>query len=312
MIVPATLLENWSRELARFAPSLRVYRHSGGSRTRRPSELIKPDVVLVTYETAVDRSGRSRIRWGWDLVVLDEAQSIKNPDTQRSLTARAIPRHAAFAVTGTPLENRTLDTWSLADFAVPGYLGTRSSFQATIESEPELLGRALRPLILRREVKSVAKDLPEKVEADVALEMFGPEAQLYEEVREAVRGERTHVPILALLTKLRMFTAHPDCVYGRAPHPVARSAKLTRLLEILEELQPRRVKSLVFVAFNEAADIIVSAVQGRFACPVWTVDGRTAVAERQRIIDQYSVMRGPAVLVLNPAVCRSWPQHSSG
>ena len=272
VIVPATLLENWSRELARFAPSLRVYRHSGGSRTRRPSELIKPDVVLVTYETAViDQAVLDQV--AWDLVVLDEAQGIKNPDTQRSLAVRAIPRHAAFAVTGTPLENRTLDTWSLADFAVPGYLGTRSSFQATIESEPELLGRALRPLILRREVKSVAADLPEKVEADVALDMFAPEAQLYEEVREAVRGERTHVPILALLTKLRMFTAHPDCVYGRAPHPVARSAKLTRLVEILEELQPRGVKSLVFVAFNEAADIIVSAVQGRFACPVWTWTG---------------------------------------
>lgn len=300
VIVPATLLENWGRELARFAPSLRVYRHSGGSRTRRPTELTKPDVVLVTYETAViDQAVLDQV--AWDLVVLDEAQGIKNPDTQRSLATRAIPRHAAFAVTGTPLENRTLDTWSLADFAVPGYLGTRSSFQATIESEPELLGRALRPLILRREVEGVAADLPEKIEADVALEMFAPEAQLYEEVREAVRGDRTHVPILALLTKLRMFTAHPDCVYGRAPHPLARSAKLTRLLEILEELQPRGVKSLVFVAFNEAADIIVSAVQGRFGCPVWAVDGRTAVGERQRIIDQFSAIRGPAVLVLNPA-----------
>lgn len=300
VIVPATLLENWGRELARFAPSLRVYRHSGGSRTRRPSELIKPDVVLVTYETAViDQAVLELV--SWDLVVVDEAQAIKNPDTQRSLATRALPRRAAFAVTGTPLENRTLDTWSLANFALPGYLGTRTDFEATTESEPELLGRALRPVILRREVRGVASDLPEKIEVDVALEMFANEGRLYEEVRDVVRGERTRAPILALLTKLRMFTAHPDCVYGAAAQPEARSAKLTRLLEILEELHPRGVKSLVFVSFNQAADIILSAVQHRFGCPVWTVDGRTPVDERQKIIDRYSAGGGPAVLVLNPA-----------
>lgn len=300
VIVPATLLENWGRELARFAPSLAVYRHSGGSRTRRPSELIKPDVVLVTYETAViDQAVLEQV--SWDLLVVDEAQAIKNPDARRSLATRALPRRAAFAMTGTPLENRTLDTWSIADFALPGYLGTRNEFAVTIESEPELLSRALRPLILRREVRGVAPDLPEKIEADVALEMFADEARLYEEVRDIVRGERTRTPILALLTKLRMFTAHPDCVYGAAAQPESRSAKLMRLLEILEELQQSGVKSLVFVAFNQAADIIVSAVKRRFGSPAWTVDGRTPVGERQRLIDLYSATRGPAVLVLNPA-----------
>ena len=300
VIVPATLLENWGRELARFAPALSVYRHSGGSRTRRPSELIKPDVVLVTYETAViDQAVLELV--SWDLVVVDEAQAIKNPDTQRSLATGALPRRAAFAVTGTPLENRTLDTWSLANFALPGYLGTRTHFRATTESEPELLGRALRPVILRREVRGVAADLPEKIEADVALEMFADEARLYEEVRDVVRGERARAPILALMTKLRMFTAHPDCVYGAAAQPELRSAKLTRLLEILEEPQPRGAKSLVFVSFNQAADIIVSAIEHRFGCPVWIVDGRTPIGERQRIIDLFSAVGGPAVLVLNPA-----------
>lgn len=300
VIVPATLLENWNRELTRFAPSLHVYRHSGSGRTRRPSELVKPDVVLTTYETAVIDSAVLE-QLTWDLVVVDEAQAIKNPEAQRSQAARRLPRAAAFAVTGTPLENRTLDTWSLADFAVPGYLGSRGDFESTLETEPELLSRALKPLVLRREVADVAADLPDKIEADVALEMFLEEARLYDDVREAVRGDRARTPILALLTKLRMFTAHPDCVYGGAPQPESRSAKLTRLLEILDELQSPGAKSLVFVAFTQAADIIVASIQRRFGIPVWPVDGRTPVPERQRIIDKFSSSQGPAVLVLNPS-----------
>ena len=300
VIVPATLMENWSREFAKFAPTLRVYRHSGGGRTRRPSELAKPDVVLTTYETAViDQPALEQVTW--DLVVVDEAQAIKNPDAQRSIAIRSLPRTAAFAVTGTPLENRTLDTWSLADFSLPGYLGTRVGFGSTLENEPDLLRRALRPLVLRREIRQVASDLPEKIEADVALEMFAPEASLYEAVREVVRGERKRAPLLALLTKLRMFTAHPDCVFGASPQPEARSAKLTRLLGILEELEGEGVKSLVFVAFTQAADIIVSSIQHRFGVPVWSVDGRTPIAQRQTIIDRFASIDGPAVLVLNPA-----------
>jgi SNF2 family DNA or RNA helicase len=300
VIVPATLIENWGRELAKFAPTLRVYRHVGGARTRRPSEIAKADVVLTTYETAViDQPVLEQVRW--DILVADEAQAIKNPETQRSIALRSLPREGAFAVTGTPLENRTLDTWSLADFALPGYLGSRSEFASALESEPELLRRALKPLVLRREVEQVASDLPEKIEIDVALEMFAGEKELYESVTDAIRGDKERVPILALLTKLRMFTAHPDAVHGTAPQPENRSAKLTRLLEILDELHERGSKSLVFVAFNQPADIVVSAIQRRVGIPVWSIDGRTPVAERQSIVDQFSRVAGSAVLVLNPA-----------
>lgn len=299
VVVPATLMENWSRELAKFAPRLRVYRHVGGGRTRRPSEIAKADVVLTTYETAViDQPVLEQVRW--DLLVADEAQAIKNPETQRSIALRSLPREGAFAVTGTPLENRTLDTWSLSEFALPGYLGSRSEFASALETEPELLSRALKPLVLRREVEQVASDLPGKIEIDVALEMFAGERELYESVTDAIRGDRERVPILALLTKLRMFTAHPDAVYGRASHPEMRSAKLTRLLEILDELHEGGSKSLVFVAFNQPVDIVVSAIQQRVGVPVWPIDGRTPVAERQRIVDQFSGVAGSAVLVLNP------------
>ena len=300
VIVPTTLMENWTRELARFAPTVHVYRHVGGARTRRPSELAKGEVVLTTYDTAViDLPILEAV--AWDVVVVDEAQAIKNPDTQRWKAFREIPRTSAFAVTGTPLENRTLDTWSLSEFALPGYLGTRGSFGLTLEAEPSLLAKAIRPLILRREVRDVAADLPPKIEADVALEMFAEERALYDSVRKVVRRERRSVPILALITKLRMFTAHPDCVFGTAPRPEERSAKLARLIEILQELSVSGSKSLVFAAFTAACDIIATTIQRVVGAPAWIVDGRVAVPERQLIIDRFSELNGPAVLVLNPA-----------
>lgn len=299
VVVPATLVENWSREFAKFAPTVRVYRHVGPRRTRRPTEITRAQVVLTTYETAVaDQAVLEMVEW--DTVVVDEAQAIKNPDALRSRAVRRFPRRAAFAVTGTPLENRTLDTWTLSDFALPGYLGSRSNFGSVLESEPALLKSALRPLVLRREVADVVTDLPSKIESDVALEMFDAEAAGYDSVRDLVRGSRSNVPLLALLTKLRMYTAHPDCVLGPGPRPEARSAKLARLLEVLEELQASGSKSLVFIAFTQAADIVADAIQRRLGSPAWTLDGRLPVAERQPLIDHFSEYPGPATLVLNP------------
>jgi SNF2 family DNA or RNA helicase len=300
VMLPATLMESWAREFRKFAPGISVYRHVGDARTRRPVELAKAEVVLTTYETAViDQPILEQV--AWDLVVVDEAQAIKNPETLRWKATQTFKREAAFAVTGTPLENRTLDTWSLSDFAVPGYLGSRSAFSTTLESEPTLLRNALRPLILRREVEQVALDLPKKIESDVALEMFSEEARLYGQIRDVVRRDRASIPMLALLTKLRMFTAHPDCVFGASSHPETRSAKLARLLEILDELGSSGVKSLIFVAFHQAADIVVKSIRRRSGVPVWAVDGRTPVADRQRIIDDFSALKGAGVIVLNPA-----------
>jgi SNF2 family DNA or RNA helicase len=237
----------------------------------------------------------------WDTVIVDEAQAIKNPDAQRTKSIGTLRRRAAFAVTGTPLENRTQDVWSLANFALPGYLGTRAEFASRLESDPHGLHMAIRPLMLRREVKDVAKDLPDKIEIDNALEMFAPEADAYDQLVTGVRGEITKVPVLALLTKLRLFTAHPDAVSGLERSPESRSAKLTRLLEIVEEIVSANQKVLVFVAFNMPAEIIRDAIGARFGIPVWALDGRTPVSDRQPRIDQFSSANDSAALVLNPS-----------
>ncbi len=299
VVVPLTLMENWRREFAKFAPTIRVYSHRGPGRSRRPMLLQEQEVVLTTYDVAViDEPVLSLVHW--DAVILDEAQAIKNPDTQRARALKGLPRASGFASTGTPLENRTQDVWSLLDFAVPGYLGDRSDFADRLEEDPTGLRISLRPMMLRREVASVATDLPEKIEIDVALEMLGPEAAGYERLLGGVAVDRK-VPALALITKLRQYTAHPDCLDGRRDRPADRSAKLMRLLEIAEEISLDGAKALVFCAFHEPADILREAIARAYAVPAWTIDGRTAVEDRQGIIDAFSSSAGSAFLVLNPA-----------
>lgn len=299
VVVPLTLMENWRREFAKFAPGIGVYRHQGADRSRRPVVLAQQQVVLTTYDVAVlDEPVLSLV--SWDTVVLDEAQAIKNPETQRAKAVKGLQRSCGFVSTGTPLENRTQDVWSLADFAVPGYLGSRADFATRLEEDPTGLRHALRPVMLRREVASVASDLPERIDVDVALEMLGPEGAGYDALIDSV-ASGSGAAALALITKLRQYTAHPDAIDGPRPHPAQRSAKLARLLEIAEEIVLDGAKAIVFAAFHDVADLIRDTLAATYGVAVWTIDGRTPVADRQRIIDQFGAVAGSAFLVLNPA-----------
>jgi SNF2 family DNA or RNA helicase len=299
IVVPLTIMESWRREFAKFAPAVDVYRHQGADRTRRPVLLRAQQVVLTTYDIAViDEPVLSMV--DWDIVILDEAQAIKNPDTQRARAVKGLPRASGFASTGTPLENRTQDVWSLVDFAVPGYLGDRAVFAERFEDDPSGLRHALRPVMLRREVAAVADDLPERVDVDVPLEMLEPEATGYAALIGGVAGERAG-SLLALITRLRQYTAHRDALEGRRPHPAERSAKMMRLVEIADEIVLSGDKAIIFVAFLEVADIIRDVLTGTLGVAAWTIDGRTPPHDRQRIIDVFSTTPGPAFLVLNPA-----------
>ena len=145
---------------------------------------------------------------------------------------KGLPRSFGFVSTGTPLGNRTQDVWSLADFASYGYLGL--ALNSPTGWNPASLRYALRPVMLRREVASVAPDLPEKIDIDVALEMLGPEAAGYDALIDSVLDEKG-ATALALITRLRRVTAHQDALEGRRPQPAERSAKLARLLEIARD-----------------------------------------------------------------------------
>ena len=303
VICPATLLENWRRELARFAPSLRCMIHAGSRRTGRKSELSAPDVVIASYETVVGDISLFRTVQ-WNLVVLDEAQNIRNPEARRTLRCKELPRRAGVAVTGTPVENRLLDLWSISDFAVPGYLGTRRQFERA-HDETETGALELEPLVsaimLRRRVREVASDLPERIDVPVPLTLDPVSIAAYEEIREeAMRSSAA--PSLTALVRLRLFCAHPWAAgkFKDTLDPVACSPKLERCLEILEEIVAAGEKALVFTSFNETADIIETAAGRRFGISAGQINGRVPVGERQPMVDAFAAIEGPAVLVLNP------------
>ena len=304
IIAPTTLLENWRRELARFAPTLKVLAHAGSRRTGLQSDLYLHDVVICSFETAViDISLFRNIRWHF--LVVDEAQNIRNPRARRTVQLKTIPRTCAFAVTGTPIENQLLDLWSITDFVLPSMLGSLDNFATrhpnTIPGAASLEPN-ISPLILRRTIAQVGGDLPERIDIPQALELDQRSAHVYEEIREAAAQHRTPGASLAGLQKLRMFCTHPWLTSHFVATVAATdcSVKMLRLLEIMEEVVSKDGKAIVFTSYKGSIDLIRAEITARFGIFAETIDGRVAVLDRQRIVDRFSDQKSGAVLVLNP------------
>ena len=303
VVSPATLLENWRRELARFAPRLRVLVHSGSRRTGLPDELRRQDVVISSFETAVaDISLLRNLRW--NILVVDEAQGIKNPDARRTIQLKTLPRQCAIAVTGTPVENRLKDLWSITDFVLPSLLGPLREFERRhpdTVSGAALLEPVVTPLILRRMVSEVAGDLPERIDIPQPLVLDEASATAYEAIRAdaATHGAGAG---LAALTSLRMFSTHPWLTdrFRNLADPAECSVKLQRLIEIIDEMTDSEGKALIFTSYQESIDLLVAAIGGRFAIPTDFIDGRVPVPQRQIKVDQFAAEKSSAVLVLNP------------
>lgn len=302
VIAPATLLENWRRELARFAPSLRAVIHRGQGRTGFPSSLRSHDVVLTTYDTAMrDLSLLKMI--AWNAVILDEAQAIKTPEAQRTAAVKEIPRRIAIAVTGTPVENRLRDLWSIMDFAVPGFLGGLGDFErayADSTADAARLEPIVTPLLLRRLVKNVATDLPPRIDIPQPIELSDVAAAEYDAIRQQIAAEYGAAATLVSVTKLRLFCTHPFLISGARGDPLPHSTKYGRLVEVLDEIIARSEKTLIFTSFTEMADILVADLAHRYGVPCGVIDGRTPVADRQPAVDAFQNTSGPAVLILNP------------
>jgi SNF2 family DNA or RNA helicase len=302
IVGPATILENWRRELHRFGPSLRVLVHSGPRRTGMPSGFSGVDVVLASFETTVADISLFR-NLTWDILVLDEAQGIKNPQTKRSIQLRTLNRRCTVAVTGTPIENHLSDLWSIADFAVPSLLGSLSDFQRrhpdTLDGAA-LLEPLVSPVILRRTVADVGGDLPPRVDIPQPLEMDPASAEVYETLRTATNT--TAGAALTSLMALRMFCTHPwlQKQFTQVADAASCSVKLRRLFEIVEEIVLSDGKALVFTSYQGAIDLIVSEVATRFQIPTTFIDGRVPVPDRQPKVDAFAATTGPSLLVLNP------------
>lgn len=303
IIAPGTLLENWQREIAKFAPHLRVLKHTGPLRTGRPSELQGRDVVITSYDNAVgDNSLLNMIRW--KVIILDEAQFIRNPNAQRTKAVKHLQREVGLAMTGTPIENRLLDLWSIMDFILPGHLGDAKAFEAQFPDDEDGAARLeplVSPLMLRRRVAEVAQDLPPRIDIPQVLALEEHEAAAYDAERARISAEYGAAATLVALTSLRRFCAHPSLMDGtsKASDPMSFS-KFRRLDEIIEEIFAQREKVIIFTSYTAMADMIARHIETRFGSFVGIIDGRLAIDDRQPLIDRFSAVRGCAGLVLNP------------
>ncbi|MCI6242365.1 MAG: DEAD/DEAH box helicase [Agathobacter sp.] len=303
VVAPVSLLQNWKRECEKFAPDLRCCVHHGAHRTGRFNEFDNYDVVIISYSIAVnDASILNMVEW--KLVVLDEAQNIKNPDSERTKFVKKIPRRRSIAVTGTPFENHVSDIWSLVDFVIPGLFGTQEEYARTITDDldgADKIEPMLSPIMIRRMVKDVATDLPDKIVIPQPLVMSSAEGMRYETFRENARASSQKGNInLGVLQKLRMFCTHPAICEEDCRDYYTASVKYQRFCEILEEVCSLGEKVIVFTSYQKMFEIIGKDVSTRYDIPVWKINGSTPVGERQSIVDSFNEFQGSALLVLNP------------
>ena len=275
LVVPTSLLHGWQEQAARFTPGLRLLVLHGTNRKARFEEVPEVDLVVTTYPLlARDQDALAQVRW--DLVILDEAQVLKNPASQAAKALRQIPAKGRLALTGTPMENSLQDIWTLFDWVVPGLLGDRKTFQATFRTPIEKQGdrsaqarlsRRIRPFLLRRTKDAVAADLPPRTEILERVELPKPQQALYETVRSAMdarvravvatRGlAAARITILDALLKLRQVCCDPALVKTEAARTITESAKRARLRELLAELVAERRRVLVFSQFVEMLELI--------------------------------------------------------
>jgi SNF2 family DNA or RNA helicase len=287
IVAPAALLENWERELARFAPSLSVSRYHGAGRRL---EKAKHDVFLTTYQTAV-RDASWLEKQTFSLLIVDEAHLMKNAGTRISQTVKKLRPRFRLALSGTPVENRLKDLRSLFDFILPGYLGTSGEFKREYRYPIEVLRNAEKagdlrkitaPFLLRRVKtdKAVIRDLPDKIITNEYAVLEKEQAALYEgmvaetmDKLERQDSENRSAMILSLLTSLKQICDHPRVYDKESPAVSALSGKTLLLLALLEEILAGREKALIFSQYVETLDCLSQIITGEMGEPVLIYHG---------------------------------------
>jgi superfamily II DNA or RNA helicase len=275
IILPTSLIFNWKSEAARFAPDLRVLSLHGPERKSRFAEITAHDVILTTYPL-LWRDADELMQHSYHLLILDEAQTVKNAQSRSAEAVRKIDARHRLCLTGTPLENHLGELWSQFDFLLPGFLGSSKQFtrhwRTPIEKQADnnrrdLLARRIRPFILRRKKEDVAQELPPKTVIVRSVELEGGQRDLYETVRAAmdakVRDEiaqrgfaRSQIVILDALLKLRQVCCDPRLVKATSARKVNERAKLDLLMAMLPELVDEGRRILVFSQFTSMLALI--------------------------------------------------------
>ena len=319
LVAPMSVLGNWEREAARFAPGLRCRLHHGANR-QRGDELLaaagKTDVVLTSYALLHrDYTELRRIKWAG--ILLDEAQNIKNPDTRQSRAARALDADYRIALTGTPMENNVGDIWSILDFLNPGILGPRNQFRQNFfipiqtGTDPDArlrLRRISSPFILRRlkTDRRIVADLPEKLESKVYCTLTPEQSRMYREVLEsfdrdldAAEGNSRRGLIFGVLTRLKQICNHPENYLGGNFAEAERSGKLTRLEEMLEEVFSEGESALVFTQYAEMGSLLQGYLSRAFAVEMPFLYGAVSRPARDKMVADFQKGGKPRAFILS-------------
>ncbi|MCE0534653.1 DEAD/DEAH box helicase [Kineosporia rhizophila] len=307
LVCPMSLVGNWQREAAKFTPGLRVHVQHGSDRPQGEefaAAVAGSDLIITTY-SLLARDAVALRKYGWRRIVLDEAQAVKNAATQAATAARSLTAERRIAVTGTPVENRLADLWSLMEFANPRVLGDPADFKKRYalpiervgsEEAREQLRAVTQPFVLRR-VKTdrkIISDLPEKLEMEVVCTLTAEQAALYQNVVtdmmeriEQKEGMERRGLVLAAMTRLKQVCNHPAQFQRDGSRIPGRSGKLARLEETLEEVLASGEKALLFTQYAEFGEMLRTHLTARFGREVLFLHGGVSKTRRDEMVARF-------------------------
>jgi superfamily II DNA or RNA helicase len=313
IVAPVSLMGNWRREAERFTPSLRTLVLHGKDRHDAAIEMATHDIVIAPYSLLQ----RDRERWleqHWHIVVLDEAQNIKNASTHAAQVVSELQTHHRLCLSGTPMENHLGELWSLFHFLMPGFLGSQTRFRELFRTPIEKQGdgerldqlrRRITPFMLRRTKREVATELPDKIESVSSIELSGKQADLYETirlstekaVREALANKglaKSQIQILDALLKLRQVCCDPRLLPLASAKTIKQSAKLEHLMELLPEMISEGRRVLLFSQFTSMLSLIEDELKAR-AIPWVKLTGQSQ--KRDELIERFTSGEVPLFLI---------------
>ncbi|MBD2344155.1 DEAD/DEAH box helicase [Anabaena subtropica] len=328
LVCPTSVLGNWEREVKRFAPTLKILQYHGDKRPKGKAfqEAIKNHDLVITSYSLIHRDIKSLHTISWQIIVLDEAQNVKNSEAKQSQAVRQLETTFRIALTGTPVENRLQELWSILDFLNPGYLGNKQFFQRRFAMPIEKYGDAaslnqlralVQPFILRRlkTDRDIIQDLPDKQEMTVFCGLTAEQAALYQQVVEtslaeieSAEGLQRRGMILGLLIKLKQICNHPAQYLKVSTLEQYSSGKLQRLEEMLEEIIAEgdtygaagAGRALIFTQFAEWGKLLKPHLEKQLGREIFFLYGSTSKKQREEMIDRFQHdPQGPPIMILS-------------
>ncbi len=317
VIAPTSVLTNWQREAGKFAPSLKVVMYDGPDREKKRESLSSYDLVLASY-AILRRDAEILKKIPFRYVVLDEAQHVKNPASAGAIAARSLSSERRLALTGTPLENRLFDLWSLFHFLMPGFLGTETQYRNRYVRPIEVDGNAgvrdrlrrrVHPFILRRLKDEVARDLPSRTDTILPVELSPGQQALYREMlktaNERVQSiiaqvgfKKARISILTELLRLRQVCCDPRLLKLPPGTRLPPSSKLDAFGELVRDILGEGHRALVFSQFTEMLEYLTNFADDE-GIRYEYLDGSTPSMERQERIDRFNAKDGPPLFFLS-------------